>query len=134
MKLTKNFWLAEFTRSQTAARKNIDNNPSEEIIEHLTKTARQLELVRELLDNNAIIISSGYRCLELNLAIGGSATSAHMNGWAADFTCSKFGTPEEVWEFLQDSEIDFDQLILEFGQWIHISFDPQMRGQSFKIG
>lgn len=133
MQLSKNFWLSEFTSSQTALRKGIDNTPSEEILEHLKKTARQMEQVRKLLGDNPITISSGYRCLELNLAIGGSANSAHMSGYAADFTCRKFGTPQEIFELLKDSEIEFDQLILEYNAWVHISFDPKMRGQAFEI-
>lgn len=132
MQLTKHFWLSEFTRSQTATRKNIDNTPSMEIIQNLEKTARHMEQVRELLGGLPIVITSGYRCLELNIAVGGSTNSAHMTGYACDWICRSFGTPREVFEFLKDSEIEYDQLILEFDEWIHISFDPQMRGQAFE--
>ena len=133
MKLSENFWLSEFTRSQTAKRKKIDNTPDAEIMEHLERTARQMELVRNLLGNNPITITSGYRCLELNLAIGGSVNSAHMSGYAADFICRKFGKPREIFEMLKDSEVEYDQLILEYDSWVHISFDPKMRGQAFEI-
>jgi zinc D-Ala-D-Ala carboxypeptidase len=133
MKLTKNFYLSEFLKSQTALRKGIDNTPSNEIQENIAKNARHMELIRTILEGEPIIISSGYRCLELNLAIGGSANSAHMTGFATDFTCRKFGTPREIYEYLTDIQVEYDQLILEYDSWIHISFDPQMRGQSFEI-
>jgi len=128
MKLSENFSLDEFTTSQTATRQGIDNVPNETAIENLRMLASMLEQVRELLGGNAIRISSGYRCLLLNRAIGSSDTSAHVRGYAADFTCPNFGTPIQVAKKIAESNLKFDQLIYE-GTWIHISCDPKNRRQ-----
>jgi putative chitinase len=81
------------------------------------------------LGNNSIRISSGYRCLDLNRAIGSSDLSAHVLGYAVDFTCPTFGTPKEVANKIAESPIKFDQLIYEGGNggWIHLSIDPRNR-------
>ena len=137
MKLSQHFNLAEFTQSQTAVRKGIDNTPSPVIINNLTIVAANMETVRTLLNNLPISISSGYRSPALNKAVGGSLTSAHVQGWACDFICPSFGTPVHVVEKLKNSDLKFDQIIEE-GTWVHISFDPKMRKQvmkaSFKNG
>jgi zinc D-Ala-D-Ala carboxypeptidase len=134
-KLTANFWLDEFTISQTATRMGIDNTPPPEIIARLkTVTAPGLEKVRAgPMRGNAISISSGYRCPRLNAAVGGSSSSAHLWGWATDFNCRRFGSPLAVCKAIAASDIEYDQLIHEFGRWVHISFDPRMRGQELTI-
>ena len=84
-----------------------------------------------------IFISSGFRCLELNRALKSKDTSYHVLGLAADFTCPSFGNIHEVMRELANSSIQFDQLILEFGQWIHIAFPKQgekPRRQMMRIG
>jgi len=126
MILTEHFNLDEFTQSQTATRLNIDNIPPQGVIEHLNTLAAALEHVRTLLGGNALRISSGYRSPLLNQAVGSSATSAHVLGYAADFTCPGFGTPLEVAKKIAESPIKFDQLIQE-GTWIHFSVDPRGR-------
>ena len=126
MKLTEHFSLDEFTASETATRKGIDNTPPPAVTERLRMLAATLEQVRSLLGNNSIRISSGYRCLALNRAIGSGDTSAHVLGYAVDFTCPKFGTPKEVANKIAQSPIKFDQLIYE-GTWIHLSVDPRNR-------
>jgi hypothetical protein len=126
MQLSKNFKLNEFTTSQTATRKGIDNTAPAPIIERLRMLANTLEQVRTLLGDNSIRISSGYRCLALNRAIGSGDTSAHVQGYAVDFTCPNFGTPKEVANKIAQSDIKFDQLIYE-GTWIHLSVDPRNR-------
>jgi hypothetical protein len=126
MKLSEHFNLDEFTTSQTATRKGIDNTPSPAVTERLRMLAATLEQVRSLLGNNSIRISSGYRSLALNRAIGSGDTSAHVLGYAVDFTCPKFGTPKEVANKIAESPIKFDQLIYE-GTWIHLSVDPRNR-------
>ena len=137
MKLSPHFNLAEFTQSQTAVRKGIDNTPNSVIINNLTIVAAYMETVRTLLNNLPISISSGYRSPALNKAVGGSPTSAHVNGWACDFICPSFGTPVQVVDKLKNSDLKFDQIIEE-GTWVHISFAPTMRKQvmkaSFKNG
>ena len=128
MILSRHFNLDEFTASQEATRHNIDNTPSEKVVENLRMLATLLEQVRELLGNNSIRISSGYRCLTLNRRIGSSDTSAHVHGYAADFTCQAFGTPIQVTKKIAESNLKFDQLIYE-QNWIHISCDPKNRRQ-----
>jgi zinc D-Ala-D-Ala carboxypeptidase len=126
--LSKNFTLDEFTASQTATRHSINNTPNETAVENLRMLAALLEQVRELLGDNSIRISSGYRSLALNRHIGSGDTSAHIRGYAADFTCSGFGKPIEVAKKIAESNLKFDQLIYE-GTWIHLSCDPKNRRQ-----
>lgn len=121
MQLTPNFHLSEFTTSQTAARRGIDNTPTPQVLENLQYTAEQLELVRTLL-TAPLLISSGYRSPELNRAVGGAMSSQHQLGEAADFTAPRFGTPHQIVEAIKNSDVDFDQVILEFDRWVHISF------------
>jgi hypothetical protein len=128
MQLTPHFNLDELTVSQTAARRGIDNDPPDAVVERLRKTCAGLEQVRALL-GHPIFISSGYRSPELNAAIGGSDRSAHTQGWAADFICPAYGTPPDIVREIAGSGIKFDQLIEEFGRWVHISFDPRGRQQ-----
>ena len=122
MRLSDHFTLIEFTRSQTASRHGIDNTPNEEQLENLKTLAKGLEDVRTKLDNNPINISSGFRCQDLNDRLGSKRTSRHILGLAADFTCDRYDSVGRVFEVLADSSIEFDQLILEYDSWIHISF------------
>ena len=125
MKLSKHFTLKELTRSQTASRHGIDNTPNEEQIENLKTLTKGLELVRTKLDNNPINISSGFRCQDLNSRLGSKRTSRHTLGLAADFTCDRYDDVNGVFTVLADSSIEFDQLILEYDSWIHISFPKE---------
>ena len=127
MKITEHFTLEELTFSQTASRKGINNEPSEAVKRNLVTLAQGLERVRGIL-LAPIHISSGYRSYALNKFIGGSAKSAHMDGYAADFTCPTFGSPEAIVRTLKRMGIQCDQCICE-GTWVHISFDPKMRNQ-----
>ena len=127
MKLSRYFSLEEMTFSQTAVRKGIENDPSKAVIENLMHTAAEMDKVRTLL-NRPVLVSSGYRSPELNKAIGGAATSAHMTGFAVDFTCPEYGTPKDIFNAIRKSNIRYDQLIEE-GQWVHISFGPGLRNQ-----
>jgi len=117
-----NFSMDELTHSDTAARHGIDNTPNDNQKENLYKLAMEMEDVRELLNNKPIFISSGYRCLALNELLGSKKTSSHIKGLAADFTCRQFGTPNEIVFALINSDIPYDQVILEFDRWVHISF------------
>ena len=141
MKLTANFTLDELTKSQTAERKGINNNPSPEQIENLKALAvNVLQPVRAHFDK-ALIISSGFRCAELCIEIGSSINSQHCaddEAAAADFEI--WGTDNEVLATWIKSELEFDQLILEFYRdneptsgWIHCSYSTNAnRNQSLR--
>jgi len=116
MNLSTHFTLEELVATQV---RWVDNMPSEEIIENLKITCVTLERVRSLLGHPMLSLS-GYRCPDLNAAIGGSRNSRHMLGLADDFICPAFGTPYDVCKKIAESEIEFDQLILEFNRWTHI--------------
>ena len=136
MRLSENFTLAEYTKSQTATRKGIDNTPSEE---HLAAAKALFEnVVQKVRDHfGPTIITSGYRSPALNEAIGGSATSQHSKGEAADLEVPGVSTAE-VCEWIA-ANTDFDQLILEFytpgetnSGWVHVSYkaDGSNRNQT----
>ncbi len=133
MNLSPNFTLSEFTVSQEAARRGIDNTPPSSVMGALARTARGLESVRERLGGSPVVVTSGYRSLALNAAVGGAAGSQHMRGEAADIIVPRFGGPAEVAKALRDSGIEYDQLILEFGRWVHISFSDKPRRQALII-
>lgn len=126
--LSAHFALAELTVSENARRLGLDNTPPPEILARLKTTAGQLERLRDLLGGKPIIVSSGYRSPAVNRAAGGEKSSAHLQGWAIDFTCPAFGSPLRICERIERSALSFDQLIEE-GTWVHISFDPRRRGQ-----
>lgn len=133
MNLTNNFTLEELVVSQEALRKGLNNTPEKGIFSNLIITAENMELVRSVLHNHPIIISSGYRSPEVNLAVGGSKNSQHMKGEAVDFTCPKFGSPKLIIKAIIASNIQYDQLILEFNSWVHISFSIANRRQALII-
>tara|TARA_R100000951_G_scaffold100286_1_gene91040 strand:- start:583 stop:1044 length:462 start_codon:yes stop_codon:yes gene_type:complete len=138
MKLTTNFSLHEFTKSQTATRHGIDNTPSMTNIINLKSLCEGvLQPVRNHF-MKPMIISSGFRCKELNTKIGGSKTSQHVLGQAADIEVLGFSNVE-----LSDwinANLDFDQLILEFynekegphSGWVHVSFDKGYNKHDYK--
>jgi zinc D-Ala-D-Ala carboxypeptidase len=133
MKLSRNFSLGELTKSQTALRMDIDNNPTPEDLYNLHLLCDNiLQPVREHF-GRAVTISSGYRSEDLCVAIGSSRKSQHAKGKAADFEI--FGVDnKEVAEWIRDV-LDFDQLILEFyneddpsSGWVHCSYAEDNRG------
>lgn len=127
MKLSKNFSLDELTASNTAVKKNIDNSASPTIIDALQELVTNvLQPVREKF--GPVTITSGYRCDELNRAIGGSTTSDHSYGRAADFEVK--GIDNRVVAIWITENLPYKQLILEFyndgetnSGWIHCSYD-----------
>ena len=128
MRLSKNFTLAEFTKSQTATRRGIDNTPEGEHME----AAKELfeNVVQAVRDHFGVtVINSGYRGPELNEAVGGSAKSQHCKGEAVDIECPG-NSNYDVAKWIEDN-LDFDQLILEFytpgipdSGWVHVSYKP----------
>ena len=126
MKLTPNFTLQEMTISQTAIRRGINNTPASEIVFNLGRLAHQLEVIR-LIVGKPIQVTSGFRSYYLNQAIGGSKTSDHMKGRAADFIVDGM-TPAEVIEAVKDF-VPHKQLIEEFGRWVHFSIPENYGGE-----
>ena len=135
MKLSDNFSLKEMIKSQTATRKDIDNEPGEEEIENLKLLCENvLQPVRENY-GKAVRVNSGYRSPELNSAIGGSRTSDHCKGFAADIEINGVANAELA-EWIE-SNCDFKQLILEFYKkdepnsgWIHVSWNGEKNRNS----
>ena len=136
-KLSANFSMQEFTRSDTAKRRGIDNNPS---LEHAEAALELFEhIVQPIREHfgTSIFLSSGYRSHALNKAIGGSQTSQHSKGEAVDIDMDDRKGPEneDVFHYIREN-LPFDQLIWEFGDskrpdWVHVSYKkggPQ-RGQ-----
>lgn len=132
MQLSDNFTLEEATFSDTAVRLGINNQPNPEQLENMKITAQGMETIRKLL-GKPIRVNSWLRLPALNQAIGGALKSSHMDGWAVDFTCPAFGDPYTVAKALKESDIQVDQVIHEYGRWVHVSFAPEMRGQFLTI-
>lgn len=128
-KLSEHFALDELTVSAAGTRLGLKNIPSGTALATLTKTARRMEDVRDLLGGKPIIVLSGYRAPAVNKAVGGSVNSAHMTGHAVDFICPGFGPPSKVAAQLAQHLTDYDQIIEEFGNWVHIGFGPGKREQ-----
>ena len=130
--LSEHFTLEEATFSDTAVRQGINNQPNDKQLENMKIAAEGMEKVRALL-GKSIKVNSWLRLPELNVAVGGSKVSSHMDGWAIDFTCAGFGDPLAVCKAIEASGIKFDQMIHEYGRWTHISFAPEMRQQTLTI-
>lgn len=133
MQLSTHFTLEELTFSQTAIRHGINNNPNSKIVDNLTiLTLKILQPTRDHYDK-PIIITSGYRSPMLNDLIGGAAKSQHMEGRAVDFTVKGIKNSEVITWI--KNHLEFDQLIDEFGSWVHCSYHlGNNRKQCFKIG
>ena len=127
MNLSKNFTLSELTKSNEAARWGIDNTPTADVVKNLQALAENiLQPVRDHF--GVVTVSSGYRNKAVNAKAGGSATSDHIKGFAADFEV--YGVQNKVLaEWIRDN-LKFTQVILEFpGQnpndgWVHCSYNP----------
>jgi len=137
MKLSKNFSLDELTKSQTALRMGIDNEPTPGDLYNLSQLCDNiLQPVREHF-GKPVTVSSGYRSVALCEAIGSSAKSQHAKGEAADFEIMGIDN-KEVAAWIRDN-LEFDQLILEFYKdgepssgWIHCSYSDNNRGSVLK--
>jgi zinc D-Ala-D-Ala carboxypeptidase len=132
MNISTNFTLEEATYSETAIRLEINNQPNEQQLENMKAAAQGMEQIRKLL-GKPIRVNSWLRLPEVNLAVGGSKVSSHMDGWAIDFTCASYGDPYTIAKAIKDSDIQVDQCIHEFGRWVHVSFAPEMRNQFLTI-
>jgi len=140
MNLSKNLTLAECVKSNTAKRLGIDNTPDDWTIENLKAIATDVfQPLRESF-GVPIHVSSGYRSEELNVAIGGSKRSQHVQGRALDLDADVFGRCKngEIFRYILNN-VTFDQLIWEFGDqdnpdWVHVSYvrDGVNRGRCLK--
>ena len=123
MQLSEHFTLEEMVFSQTATRLSIDNTPDVGTIECLRELCvNVLEPFRTIVGNSNIHVTSGYRCPELNEKIGGVSSSQHCKGQAADILVSGYTVDQLV--LLARGLWVFDQLIHEFGEWMHVSYNP----------
>ena len=127
IRVSKNFALSEMVKSATAERLNVDNSPSDIHLVNLTHLA--IHILQPVRDQFGVItINSGYRSPALNAKVGGSKTSQHCNGQAADF--ESFSTPNPDLAKWIANNLVFDQLILEFydgvnpnSGWVHCSYN-----------
>ena len=120
MNLSANFTLEELTRSEAAARNGWDNTPNEQELENLKRLAALLQDVKAAVGGNPVIINSGFRSNQVNDAVGSKDSSQHRIGCAADLRVPGM-TPRQVVEACIAAQVPFDQIILEFDAWTHIS-------------
>jgi len=131
MNLSKNFTLSEFTESATASKYKLNNTPSPEVIKNLEKLC--VNCLQKLRDKIGmpIKISSGYRSILVNKKVKGSDTSQHIKGEAADIKVEGL-TPKQLYNYILNNAIPFDQLILE-PTWVHISWSSTRRRRHFWV-
>ena len=121
MKLTQNFTLNELVYSVTAEANKIDNRPNVKVVANLKALC---ENVLQPLRNSLgcpVIVSSGFRCAELNKRIGGAANSGHLTGRCADIHVNGM-TAKELYNFIKKSGVKYRQCILESNSWVHIDY------------
>ena len=129
MNLSANFTLKELTKSDTATRLGLDNTPDAQALENLkTLCEKVLQPVREHF-GKSVTVNSGYRSPESNAAVGGSKTSDHCKGQAADIEIVGVANADLA-QWIMDN-LEYTQLILEFytsgipdSGWVHVSYDP----------
>ena len=126
----KYFTIKELCKSSTATLKRIDNTPNSEIVNNLEQVVDNiLDPLREAY-GKPIKVNSGYRCEALNVAVGGSKTSQHRYGLAADITTGSRLENKKLFILAKQLNLPFDQLIDEKAySWIHISFSKNPRKQ-----
>ena len=129
MNLTQNFTLAEMTKSETALRHGMDNSPNQEQISNLQALA--VNVLQPIRDHykRGVKVNSGFRHPDVNARVGGSRTSDHTRGMAADIEIPGVANAELAGWIQQN--LDYTQLILEFytpgvpdSGWVHVSYDP----------
>ena len=130
------FALKEFVKSNTAARLGINNNPSEDVKKNIELLVEKiLDPLREKF-GKPIIVTSGYRCKELNKAVGGAAKSQHMSGEAADIRTveDSKSANKELFNLIIELGLPFDQLINEHDyDWVHVSYGKRNRRMILKM-
>ena len=135
--MTEHFSLDELIASQTAEKKGIKNIPGDDVMAHLQRTAEGLERIRSLIGDVSVHVLSGYRCPELNKAIGGVKSSQHVMGQAADIVAPKFGDVHTLSGVISMNAeaLGVDKVIKEKNsmgaEWVHVSFRLKPRHLSF---
>lgn len=132
------FTIEELSKSETAELYNIDNTPPDEIIPHIWELILFLNKIREAW-GSAILVTSGYRCEELNKKVGGSDTSVHKIGFAADIVpqngeIKKFR--DFVIDYVKNNNLQWDQIIDERSgnvRWLHIGLYNNYMQQRMQI-
>lgn len=125
-KISKNITYEEAVRSNTATRKGIQNTPGPKELKAMKNLSKNVfQPLREYF-GKPIIIDSFFRCIRLNRLIGGSITSQHCLGEAMDIRATKGFTNKQIFFYIKNN-LDFDQLIYEFGDknnpaWVHVSY------------
>ncbi|MDX1668170.1 MAG: D-Ala-D-Ala carboxypeptidase family metallohydrolase [Limnobacter sp.] len=107
--------------SDTACKQKIDNTCPDALLGNLRQLSNLLGRIQQLVGDKPLKINSGYRCERLNLEVGGVPDSQHCQALAADIVCPQLGSAHQLARLIADSDIEFDQLILEFGRWVHVS-------------
>ena len=131
MRLTKNFTLAEMTISQEAAREGLKNVPNDEQIGKLKSLCENI--IQPLRDKakKPVVVNSGFRSVTVNRRVGGSTSSQHCRGEAADIIIPGLSVSEII-ALIRKLNLPVDQCIDEFGQWVHVSYGPRHRRQYLK--
>ena len=136
MNLSEHFTYDELVRSETADRNGWLNIPSNAEKENLIRLAALLEQVKSAVGGKPVMINSAFRSKQVNDAVGSKDTSQHRLGCAADLRVPGM-TPRQVVEACIEAQVPFDQIILEFDSWTHISVantpDAALRGQKLII-
>jgi hypothetical protein len=118
--LSPHFTLGELTHSEVAARNGWENKPTLKETENLQRLAQLLEKVKDAVGGKPVMINSGFRSKQVNDAVGSKDSSQHRLGCAADLRVPGM-TPRAVVEACIAGNVPFDQIILEFDAWTHIS-------------
>lgn len=120
MNLSEHFTLEEMTHSEIGARKGYDNTPNEKEVSNLRRLCGLLEKVKEVIGNKPVFINSGFRSKQVNDAVGSKDSSQHRLGCAADIRVPGM-TPKQIISACILARLPYDQIILEFDSWVHIS-------------
>lgn len=129
MNLSPHFTLQEMERSQTAVRHGISNIAGVREINALTDLCVNILEPLRILVGKSINIQSGFRNPTVNSLVGGSVTSQHKKGEAADINVEGM-TPSELFDFIRNTDLPYDQLIDEFSSWVHVSYKANPRRQA----
>lgn len=124
--ISKYFSWAEVIKSPTASELGIENFPSKLQTRNVLLAAQELDKIRE--KTGPLIVNSWFRNERLNRAVKGATNSAHLEGYAIDVKSNRYSA-YELCNLVKESGIAFDQVIHEYGRWMHISFAPTMRNQ-----